>query len=136
VLWKCNYELNLHYCRATKYLVLLLTRISIKYHEPLFIISLVMKHRNCVLSTPHRIAICGLPDITSQMVRFSQKNWLNMKYVFWCSLQLLSEIFIIPKIIHDWTWNMCLMFSTTFVWNIYYSKNNSARYYHTFTHVF
>ena len=33
LLWKCNNELSLLCCRATKYIVQLLTIISVKYHE-------------------------------------------------------------------------------------------------------
>jgi hypothetical protein len=51
------------------------------------------------------VAICGLSSSTtffviiSLMAQCSEKKWLNTKCVFWFSLQLLFEIFLIVRII-------------------------------------
>jgi hypothetical protein len=44
-----------------------------------------------------RIFSCGLPGCTIILARLSEKRLLNIKCVFWYSLQLLSEIFLILR---------------------------------------
>ena len=125
------------------------------------------------------IVICGLSSSTIFFPHYLingtifEKKLLNTRCVFWFSLQLLSETFLILRRskrdmiknvyrssckvlllfwsefngtkfsrqilekfsnikfyekIHYWTQNVCLIFSTTFVWNITHSKKNWARY--------
>ena len=61
----------------------------------------------CNVRAPYFAVICGLSgctifiDIITYTVRFSEKMLLNIKYVLWFSLQLLSETFLIPRIQRD-----------------------------------
>ena len=82
--------------------------------------ALVIWHAKRIFSTQHFVAMCDLSGCTRFFshvfprypinVMISRKSALNMKYV--------------------------LTFSTTFVWNIFHSKKNSARYSHNYTLVF
>jgi hypothetical protein len=57
----------------------------------------------CNAHSPYYIVICDLSGctiffhITSQTARFFEKKLLNTKCVFWFSLQLLSETFLISR---------------------------------------
>jgi hypothetical protein len=72
--------------------------ISIIYSEYV-LVALVIQHAMRI----HRIVICGLSgsaiffQIFSQIAWFSKKKIWNKKYVFWFSLQLLSETFLILR---------------------------------------
>ena len=61
-----------------------------------------LSHTACKVHAQYYIVICGLSGsgvlyIISQTARFSEKKLSNIKYVFWFSLQLLSETVLILR---------------------------------------
>jgi hypothetical protein len=77
-----------HYCRTKS--------IIVTYSECFFV---ALGIQNAMRM--HHIFICDLSGFTiffhiiSQTVRLSEKQLLNMKYLWWFSLQIMSETFVI-----------------------------------------
>jgi len=71
------------------------------------ILALINRHAKCMFSTQHNTVICGMSgctiffDIISQMTQFFLKKVLKIKCVFTISLKLLSETFLILRIIQQ-----------------------------------
>jgi hypothetical protein len=89
----------LHRCRATKYFVLLRSIIDTQYDACVCILAFVIQHANRMFSAmSFHVWIVWLYQTFSHYltdVLTFGKNILNMKYVFWFSLQTLSEICLI-----------------------------------------
>jgi len=75
--------------------------VSITYYECVFVAIFIQYAKRM-----RRMVICGVSEstvvcqIVSQTAKFLGKLLLNMKYVFWISLQILSENFLILSRIH------------------------------------
>ena len=100
--WKCNGGFPSHCCPATKYFVLLVTTIIFQYCEFLCVsfLALVIWRANRFFSAPYCIVISGISDYhiyprCSINCTILLKELLNAECVFWFSLQLLSEIFLL-----------------------------------------
>ena len=67
------------------------------------ILALVIRHANHIISAPYYIVIFGLSGCTVFFslyvinVNIFGKELLNINYVFWVSLQLLSETFLVLR---------------------------------------
>jgi len=87
-----NFETRSHnnYCRRKA--------TNITYSECVSVVSVVQHAKRM-----HRIVICDLSGCTvffliiSKTARFAEKRLLNMKYVFWFSVQISSEKFLILR---------------------------------------
>jgi hypothetical protein len=55
--WKCNNGFSMHCCRATKYFVLPITVISIKYSQ---FVALAIRHAYRIFSAPFYVIVCVL----------------------------------------------------------------------------
>ena len=106
--WKCNSGIALHCCKVTKYFILLLTIILIKYYE-------------CVS------VYCGYPTCKFHIICTVLCHlWPVWLHLFFPHYFINGTIFQKKVIVQ----RMCiLIFSTVFVYNISHSENNFARYY-------
>ena len=115
---KCNNGFTLHCCRTAKYCTLLLTINSIKYYECVCVcLALVTRHANRIFILPYYcIFICGLYGCT-----------VFQHYLINVTIFGGGELLNVKRVLR--------FFSTTYVWNISPSENNSWRY-HKCTQVF
>jgi hypothetical protein len=76
--------------------------VSTTYSECVFV-TVVIQHAKCMrrvaLSSVVSLAIRHFSTLSHKRHDFREKKLLNLKYLFWFSLQFLSETFLIIRII-------------------------------------
>jgi len=100
--WRCNNGFPVYCIQTTKYFVLLLTIVGIKYYECVSVLCLsylaCKTHPFCAMYCQLRIArLYQSPTLSQTNGTIFRKRWLNIKCAFHFSLQLMSENFFMLR---------------------------------------